>query len=219
VIIHTDAATLAEEGEPGRSDLDSVRVSAETSRRMTCDAATVTMVHEGGVLHERGGSDASAPGASGPVLSVGRRTRTIPRNIRRALEERDRGCRFPGCAGRFTEAHHVRHWADGGDTSLRNLLLLCRRHHRAVHEGRVKVATSRNGVALFSTRRGRVLVDAPERPKPMSRSRGNVAARDANLPKPPERNDLFANGAALFRDGAIPWEVEAAAREAVEETL
>ena len=116
VVVHCDAATLEAEGEPGRSDLDGIRVSGETSRRMACDAAVVAMVHA----------------KDGSMLNVGRRTRTIPPHIRRALEERDRGCRFPGCACRFTEAHHVKHWADGGETSLRNTLLLCRRHHRAV---------------------------------------------------------------------------------------
>ncbi len=104
VVVRCDAATLAAEGEPERSDLDGVRVSAETSRRMACDAAVVAMVHA----------------KDGSVLNVDRRTRTIPPHIRRALEERDRGCRFPGCACRFTEAHHVKHWADGGETSLRN---------------------------------------------------------------------------------------------------
>ena len=79
VMVHCDAATLAAEGEPGRSDLDGIRVSAETSRRMACDAAVVAMVHA----------------KDGSMLSVGRRTRTIPPHIRRALEERDRGCRFP----------------------------------------------------------------------------------------------------------------------------
>ena len=88
VVIHTEAATLAEDGEPGRSDLDGVRVAAETSRRMACDAAVVEMVH--------GKPETRGPGAVGPVLSVGRKTRTVPPHIRRALEERDRGCRFPG---------------------------------------------------------------------------------------------------------------------------
>ena len=100
VVVHTEAATLAERGETGRSELDGVRVCAETSRRMACDAARVAMCHR-----------------DGEVVSVGRRQRTIPPHIRRALEERDRGCRYPGCASRFTEAHHVKHWADGGETS------------------------------------------------------------------------------------------------------
>ena len=146
VMVHCDAATLAADGEPGRSDLDGIRVSAETSRRMACDAAVVAMVHA----------------KNGALLSVGRRTRTIPPHIRRALEERDRGCRFPGCGCRFTEAHHVKHWADGGETSLRNTLLLCRRHHRVVHEGRVKVSVNGDGTVLFFTPRGKLWMADPK---------------------------------------------------------
>ena len=74
-------------------------------------------------------------GADGAVLDVGRKTRTVPPSIRRALQARDRSCRFPGCTARRCDAHHVEHWIDGGATSLDNLVLLCRRHHRAVHEG------------------------------------------------------------------------------------
>ena len=69
------------------------------------------------------------------MLDVGRRTRSISPALRRGLEVRDGGCRFPGCGLRFTEGHHIRHWADGGETSLSNALLLCRFHHRLVHEG------------------------------------------------------------------------------------
>jgi hypothetical protein len=70
-------------------------------------------------------------------LDVGRRTRTVPPAIRTALVVRDRGCAFPGCdrPPSWTDAHHLEHWADGGPTALDNLVLLCRRHHRAVHEG------------------------------------------------------------------------------------
>ncbi len=215
VVIHTEAATLAEDGEPGRSDLDGVRVAAETSRRMACDAATIEMVH--GKAEPVPGSRSSGDvatrgsGAGGQVLSVGRKTRTVPPHIRRALEERDRGCRFPGCASRFTEAHHVRHWADGGETRLSNLLLLCRRHHRAVHEGRVRVSTDRAGLALFFTRKGKTMADAPEATGMIgSGARANLPAVD---PGP------FSNGAAVYRDSDVPWAIEAAAREAVEETL
>ena len=119
----------------------------------------------------------------------------------------------------------MKHWADGGETSLRNLLLLCRRHHRAVHEGRVKVGTNRDGAALFFTRTGRILVDVPERSRPMPGS-----SRDAGLlPVPAENPSLppiptaelgsLSNGAALYRDSAVPWAVEAVAREAVEESF
>ncbi len=122
VVIHTEAATLAEEGEPGRSDLDGVRVAAETSRRMACDAATVEVVHgktemmddktgmvrgetemvrrNPPMMHDRAdlvnetvriASDMGTrgPGASGPVLSVGRRTRTIPPHYRRSARFRN----------------------------------------------------------------------------------------------------------------------------------
>ena len=224
VMVHCDAATLAAEGEPGRSDLDGIRVSAETSRRMACDAAVVAMVHA----------------KDGSMLNVGRRTRTIPPHIRRALEERDRGCRFPGCGCRFTEAHHVKHWADGGETSLGNTLLLCRRHHRAVHEGRVKVSVNSDGTVLFFTPKGRMLVDAPSRPKaarggerpglppvPSGHPGAPAEASVASLPVPtvhagaPAQGDgiTLSNGAALYLDSEIPWEIEAAAREAMEESL
>jgi 5-methylcytosine-specific restriction endonuclease McrA len=69
-------------------------------------------------------------------LTVGRSTRTVPAAIRRALVVRDRGCRFPGCdrPPAWADAHHLVHWADGGETDLENLVLLCRPHHRIVHE-------------------------------------------------------------------------------------
>jgi hypothetical protein len=83
------------------------------------------------------------------VLSVGRKTRAIPAQVDRALRERDRGCRFPGCErNRFVDAHHVRHWAHGGETSLDNLVLLCRHHHRLVHEGGVSVQHEERGLAF-----------------------------------------------------------------------
>ena len=199
VMVHCDAATLAAEGEPGRSDLDGIRVSAETSRRMACDAAVVAMVHA----------------KDGSMLSVGRRTRTIPPHIRRALEERDRGCRFPGCGCRFTEAHHVKHWADGGETSLGNTVLLCRRHHRAVHEGQVKVSVATDGTVLFFTRSGKMLADAPRQVW-----RDLVPVPPVH-PGAPSRGEtvVLSNGAALYRDSDIPWRIEAEAREAVEESL
>ena len=80
------------------------------SRRLSCDAGLVRITR----------------GADGSILDVGRRTRTITPALRRALDVRDRGCRFPGCGLRFTDAHHLRHWADGGKTSLANTVLLCR---------------------------------------------------------------------------------------------
>jgi len=119
VHLHTDLETLKEDGRGAEAELEvgdrCCHVPAETSRRLTCDAGLVQW-------HET---------AEGEPLSVGRKTRTIPPAIRRALRRRDGGCRFPGCsATRFVDAHHVHHWADGGETCMDNLVLLCRRHHR-----------------------------------------------------------------------------------------
>lgn len=76
----------------------------------------------------------------GKPLSVGRKTRIVPTAIKRALRSRDKGCVFPGCRNhRFVDAHHIRHWSAGGETSLDNLMLLCTRHHRLVHEGGYRI--------------------------------------------------------------------------------
>ncbi len=107
-----------------------------TIKRLTCDASLV----------------AHRTDADGNPLDVGRKTRTVPTALRRALQRRDRGCRFPGCTQhRFVDAHHVRHWADGGATNLDNLVLLCRRHHRSVHEEgfRIEVERPPKGAARF----------------------------------------------------------------------
>ena len=189
VVVHTDAATLAERGETGRSELDGVRVCAETSRRLACDAARVEMSHR-----------------DGEVVSVGRRTRIVPPHIRRALEERDRGCRYPGCACRFTDAHHVKHWADGGETSLANTVLLCRRHHRLVHEGGTRMALDRDGKAVFFTREGQVIASAP----PLAEE---VAEELPAAPAPPPGR--LSNGAPRFADSQVPLPLELEALEAV----
>ncbi len=105
----TSAPRMA--GHAALEDGDGLRVSAVTSRRVACDAAVVVLQH--------------AP--DGAILDVGRKTRTVPPALRRALQARDRQCRFPGCHARRCDAHHVRHWADGGATRLDNLVLLCRR--------------------------------------------------------------------------------------------
>ena len=122
-----------------------IHISAETSRRLTCDASLVVMRHDG----------------DGNVLDVGRKTRTIPPAIRRALQVRDTGCRFPGCSARRCDAHHVVHWIDGGATRLENLVLLCRRHHRAVHEGGFTLAPHPDGSLIVHRPDGRPLEAAP----------------------------------------------------------
>jgi hypothetical protein len=146
VVVHVDAAVLEEPAQPGQTALEGgIRVSAETSRRLACDVSRVVMRHD----------------QDGQVVEVGARTRTIPPALRRALHHRDKTCRFPGCGGRVGEGHHVRHWANGGPTTLTNLLLLCRRHHRAVHEEGYQVARGPDGTFQFRRPDGRALPDVP----------------------------------------------------------
>ena len=123
---HTSAETLqanaaASEWAAQDTDLDAglavieqaggLHLGREAARRVACDAGVVVLNH----------------GADDDVLDVGRRTRTVPSALRRALQSRDRSqCQFPGCDSRRCDAHHVEHWADGGETRLHNLVLLCR---------------------------------------------------------------------------------------------
>jgi hypothetical protein len=102
--------------------------------------------------------------AEGRITEVGARTRTIPPALRRALEHRDQGCRFPGCGRRFGQGHHIRHWAHGGPTTLSNLTMLCRRHHRAVHEEGFQVERQPDGELSFRRPDGAVIAQRPPRP-------------------------------------------------------
>ena len=124
LVVHVDEAALAGDDEAACTLEEGPALAAETARRLACDGSLVE-------LRER----------AGEPLSVGRKTRTVPPAMRRALQARDRCCRFPGCDNRrFVDAHHIRHWAQGGETKLTNLVLLCGRHHRFVHEGGYSVA-------------------------------------------------------------------------------
>jgi hypothetical protein len=126
VVVHIDLADLQRPRDAAANGIagDRAPIAPATVKRLACDAALVSIVESGGV-----------------PLGVGRKTRSIPPSVLRALQSRDRGCRFPGCGStRFVDAHHVRHWADGGETSLDNLIQLCRHHHRLVHEAGFTVA-------------------------------------------------------------------------------
>jgi hypothetical protein len=118
-------------------------------------------------------------GPDGQTLDVGRRTRTIPPGIRRALLHRDKTCRFPGCHLRFGQGHHLRHWANGGSTSLDNLAFLCRRHHRAVHEEGFQVDRGADGELYFRRPDGRPLPEVPTPPLVARDPVGAVRARNA----------------------------------------
>ena len=129
IIITVPHAGLHGSGEP--SDLammaDGEVIATATARRLCCDAGVV-------VAHVD---------AKGVPLSIGRKTRTIPTAINRALHLRDRTCRFPGCThSRYVDGHHIEHWANGGKTELANLMLLCSAHHRMLHDGGWRVEFS-----------------------------------------------------------------------------
>ena len=216
VVLHVDAETLSAEGEgegegagagaeeAGRSELeDGTRLSAETSRRLACDAALVRVRRA----------------ADGRILDVGRRTRTIPSALRRALEVRDRGCRFPGCGLRFTDAHHLRHWADGGETSLANCALLCHHHHRLLHEGGWAMEWWGEGRPAFIDPRGNMHFDGGWRPPIMFAEPGEL--RDlvnelvhANV-RGGTRPDGWTAGVRWKSERDIPDDVLFAAMEAL----
>lgn len=148
VVVHVDAGTLTHDAD-GRCELDDGRqLAAETARRLSCDDSVVE-------LHER----------EGAILSLGRKRRSISPALRRALAARDRRCRFPGCDNhRYVDGHHVEHWSQGGETNLDNLLLLCRRHHRLVHERGYTIELGDDGEAFFTNQYGVQLENVPRPP-------------------------------------------------------
>jgi hypothetical protein len=140
IVVHVDAQTLKHH-HAGRCELEEgPGIAAETARRLACDASLVVLVEN----------------EQGEPLNIGRKTRTIPPALRRALKSRDQGCRFPGCTHtRFVDGHHVQHWAQGGETKLSNLVTLCRFHHRLLHEGQVVVQVLDDGAFRFIRPDGR----------------------------------------------------------------
>jgi hypothetical protein len=154
IVIHVDAETLRESCA-GRCELeDGPSLSAQTARRFACDASIVMVLEN----------------EKGEPLNVGRKTRSIPPALRRALNARDRGCRFPGCSNtRYVDGHHIHHWAKGGETKLSNLVQLCRFHHRQVHEGNVIVETLDDGALRFARSNGESFESvAPGHSRPLS---------------------------------------------------
>ena len=129
-------------------------IAPATVKRLACDATFVRHLEQ-----------------QGHTLDIGRKTRVVPTSMRRALQRRDGGCRFPGCShSRFVDAHHIVPWASGGETKLDNLVLLCRRHHGFVHEGGHRIETKWTGgryEIVFFNRYG---IEIPNN----TRSRGNV---------------------------------------------
>ncbi len=150
-------------------------LAIDTARRLACHSSLVGIVHDG----------------AGNPLDVGRKTRAIPAALERALKERDGGCRFPGCdRTRFTEGHHVRHWADGGETKLSNLITLCHFHHRLLHEGGFRLQVTDDAEFVFSTPDGQAVQAAALQSN--RRFRGNIAdlnaRRGISVRRPPGWN-------------------------------
>ena len=139
VVVHVDAAALQDKG--GKSDLP-----VESVRRIACDADLVAVIRD----------------AKGNLLNLGRKHRVVSPQLKRALLARDKCCTYPSCSHeQFLEAHHVMHWADGGETSLDNTRLICNRHHRLLHEGGFTIHKNFAGEWYFKTAEGKVLPEAP----------------------------------------------------------
>ena len=134
IVVHVAEETLRDRAAGCCEFEHGPSMPAETARRLSCDASVVALVEND----------------DGEPLNVGRKTRTISAPLRRALNARDKGCRFPGCANsRYIDAHHVEHWANGGETKPSNLVSLCRFHHHAVHEGGIRIEILDDGAFRF----------------------------------------------------------------------
>jgi Domain of unknown function (DUF222)/HNH endonuclease len=149
VVVHVDIGTLSGAEDAAPSQLCGLEhgqpLDAETARRLACDAGVVSILER-----------------DGQPLSVGRKTRSVPPALRRALDSRDHGCRFPGCRQtRFLHAHHIEHWARGGQTELANLVQLCAHHHRLIHEGGYRLTRGPDQTLIFRRPDGRPIPPTP----------------------------------------------------------
>ena len=121
-------------------------VESEVVRRLACDAKI----------------DVSAESRDGCILDQGRARRDPTTAQRLEIARRDKACRFPGCLfSEFTDVHHIRHWVSGGETNLDNLVTLCDRHHKAVHELGWSVLGDPNSVLSFTSPNGQVMKSVP----------------------------------------------------------
>ena len=148
VVVHVDAAVLADDAAAGRAYLEGgPGLSPSTARRMLCEATVVTLLEQGR-----------------EPLALGRRKRRVSKAQRTALLHQDGGCARPGCDETRIErlhVHHMRHWLFGGRTDLPNLVLLCDRDHGLVHELDL-VMHRRDGVLVVTAPDGRRVWGAPD---------------------------------------------------------
>jgi hypothetical protein len=133
ILIHTDLAALID--KLGTATFaDGPALASDTLRRLACDARLQLAI--------------TNPEQS--IVGVGRTTRTIPTWLKRLIQLRDQGCRFPLCRRtRWTQIHHIVHWADGGPTDLDNLITLCGFHHRLIHEHGWTISGKPNGTIIW----------------------------------------------------------------------
>ena len=168
---------------------DGTCLSIDAARRLACDCGLSVMIED----------------ANGTCLSIGRKSRTIPASMKRALLRRDTTCRFPGCCNRvYLDGHHAKHWGEGGATSLRNLVTLCKYHHRFLHEYGFRVELDEQQRPRFYDARGHRLADVPPPPPPIADGRAVVARANASL-------SITASTALPRWDGDAPnydWIVE-----------
>jgi hypothetical protein len=142
IVVHVAAETLRERTSGCCEIEQGPSIAAETARRFACDASVFALFE----------------GDDGEPLNLGRKTRTVSAPLRRLLNARDKGCRFPGCANsRYIDCHHIKHWANGGETKPSNLLSLCRFHHRAVHEGGIRIERLDDGALRFVKPNGKAI--------------------------------------------------------------
>jgi hypothetical protein len=186
VVVHADVELLTGESDDGTCHVaQGAPIAAETARRLACDGR-LRLVAE----------------REGQQVGVGRATRAVNTPLRRALRARDGGCVFPGCTNaRWVDAHHVRHWARGGPTNLDNLVELCRRHHRLVHEGGFRLTFDGATVTVYD-RNGRELTAAP----PSAPARGDpVEAQHAHAGLEIDATTAMARAGAGERPDYAHW--------------
>ncbi|MDQ3145750.1 MAG: HNH endonuclease, partial [Actinomycetota bacterium] len=147
IMVLADLETLAGRAGRGAEIVGAGPVSAETARRLACDAEVARVLTD----------------PEGEILDLGQGTRTPNRAQRRALVVRDGGCAIAGCdrPESWCQAHHLLHWIDGGPTDLCNLCLLCVRHHHLIHEGGFGLARAPTGELVFTRPDGSVVEPRP----------------------------------------------------------
>jgi Domain of unknown function (DUF222)/HNH endonuclease len=155
-VLHAPEAVLAEDSDEPGAYIDAgdsgIPIANETARRLTCDGYVQRVIED----------------ARGVPIRLGRRTRTVPTHLFRLLKHRDRHCRAPGCTStRGLHAHHRKHWADGGTTDLDNLILLCGRHHRLLHENKWQIRGRLSDPEHVEFRRRNGEMITPHRPPPL----------------------------------------------------